>query len=505
MSSLDSNSPRRSLPLHSPPSSAQRIAGFSRELSLLDEGAARARFTLEQDARLLKSTVSLCPECLQHAPALIYTQAGRVLLRRQCPSHGARDGLLENDERYYFISNKDRTGRIYDETRIFRIPDFQLPGQESCCEGGSCDGADQMGNKTCTILVEVTNACNLACSVCYSDARGDRVVPRAELEREIDELARKKGGLDSVQLTGGEALLHPEFFELLAHLHDNPLIKKIYLPTNGIELAKLEHARRLLPFRDKLMVLLQYDGVRDDSDRALRQATPARVRERVIAHLGELGIFMQLTMTLARGVNDDQVGAVIQRARAHDHIKVVALQPATYSGRYALAPDAIERLTLSDMVKAVVRQSGLRVSEGDFVPIPCSHPNCGWITLFLRRFGLTHNVVRYVDLPKIIDAVSYKTQLSTDELRQAVSSRAGFSWKRLIGDVAKKLVRSHDMFTIAIKPFMDRFSYDHDRIANCCHHLMDSNGVPTSFCEYNARLRQTDSWERFPKIAPAAE
>lgn len=62
------------------------------------------------------------------------------------------------------------------------------------------------------------------------------------------------------------------------------------------------------------------------------------------------------------------------------------------------------------------------------------------------------------------------------------------------------VVRSHDMFTIAIKPFMDRFSYDHDRVANCCHHLMDTQGVPTSFCEYNARLRRADAWDRFPKL-----
>lgn len=319
----------------------------------------------------------------------------------------------------------------------------------------------------------------------------------------VDELARKKNGLDSVQLTGGEALLHPEFFELLKHLHENPLIKKIYLPTNGIELSELSLARKLLPFRDKLLVLLQFDGVEEQSDRALRQATPGRIRERVIEHLGELGIFMQLTMTLARGVNEAQVGAVLKVALAHEHIKVLALQPATYSGRYDLEANALDRLTLSDMVKAVVNQASVRVSEQDFVPIPCSHPNCGWITLFVRRFGIVHNVVRYVDLPKVIDAVSYKTQLSTSELQTAIGSKEPFSVKRLAMDAARRLVRSQDMFTIAIKPFMDRFSYDHDRIANCCHHLMDTNGVPTSFCEYNARLRQTDSWQRFPTLPQA--
>jgi uncharacterized radical SAM superfamily Fe-S cluster-containing enzyme len=494
---------RRSLPLHAAPSTAQRVAGLSRELAQLNDTAARSYFAIDGDAHPIKSTVSLCAECLGHVPALVFSQRGKVFVRSRCTEHGHRDGLLENDSRYYFVSTKDRAGRLYDPSRVFHIPEYTLPGQDSCCEGGACDGADQMGNKTCTILVEVTNACNLACTVCYSDARGDRVVPRAELERMVDDLARKKGGLDSVQLTGGEALLHPEFFELVQHLYDNPLIKKIYLPTNGIELSDPAVARKLLPFQGKLLVLLQFDGVEDQSDRTLRQATPGRLRQRVIDNMGELGIFMQLTMTLAHGVNDSQVGAVLAIALEHEHIKVLALQPATYSGRYGLAPDALERLTLSDMVKAVVNQASVRVTEADFVPIPCSHPNCGWITLFVRRFGMVHNVVRYVDLPKVIDAVSYKTQLSTSELQTAIGSREPFSIKRLVGDAARRLVRSQDMFTIAIKPFMDRFSYDHDRIANCCHHLMDTHGVPTSFCEYNARLRQTDSWQRFPTLESA--
>jgi uncharacterized radical SAM superfamily Fe-S cluster-containing enzyme len=481
-----------------------RITAISRQLQALDSAAAQRHFELPSEAPLIKSTVSLCPECTTHTPGAIFERDGRVLLRGKCDRHGFSEGVLENDVRYYFISTKDRVGRVYDETRRFHIPEFSLPGQDSCCEGGSCDSTDQMANKSCTILVEVTNACNLSCTVCYSDARGDRIVPRERLAREIDELARKKGGLDSVQLTGGEALLHPEFFPLLAELHANPLIKKLYLPTNGIRLANPQIAQKLAPFRDKLLVLLQFDGVRDASDRALRQATPGRVRRRVVENMAQLGVFMQLTMTLTQGVNEDQVGAVIDFAARHEHVKVVALQPATYSGRYDLVPDALTRLTLSDMIKAVARQSQLRVTEADFVPIPCSHPNCGWITLFVRRFGITHNVVRHVDLPKVLDAVSYKTQLSTSELRAAVGSRVSSRFKRLVGSALKGFVRSQDMFTIAIKPFMDRYSYDQDRIANCCHHLMGTDGVPTSFCEYNAILRQKDSWEKFPKLADSA-
>ena len=468
----------------------------------LDEAGARARFELAPRDHALKTTVSLCPECLAHVPAVVFVRDRRVLVRKACTLHGSSDAVLENDERFYFLSNKDRAGNVFARERIFDIPSFPSALQDAACceEGTTCDGTDQLGNKTCTILVEVTDACNLACPVCYSDAKGDKKLPRAQFEKYLDDLATKKGGLDSIQLTGGEAMLHPEFWEMLDFVCGHPKIKKVYLPTNGLLVAKGDAAARLARHKAKLMVLLQFDGTSDKADRELRAATPARVRREVVTKLGELGVFMQLTMTLARRVNDREVGDVIELALRHEHVKVVALQPATYSGRYDLEPSPMDRLTLSDVVKAVAKQTRRRAKEADFVPIPCSHPNCGWITLFLRRFGLVGNVVRFVDMPKVIDNVAYRTLLSTDELKDAVGTKGGSVVKRAVGRLAKGLVRSQDMFTVAIKPFMDRHSYDQDRVDNCCHHLLDTKGNARSFCEYNAILRQQDSWASMPSL-----
>jgi uncharacterized radical SAM superfamily Fe-S cluster-containing enzyme len=464
----------------------------------MDEAAARARFAVLPSSRALKTTVSLCPDCLAHVPGFVFERGGRVWLAKACSTHGITEAVLENDARFYFLSNKDRTGRVFARDRVFDIPSF--PGADGCCEGRACDGTDQIANKTCTILVEVTDACNLACPVCYSDAKGDRKLPFDAFRSYLDALVEKKGGLDSVQLTGGEAMLHPEFWQMMDFVAGHPRIRKVYLPTNGILLAKGDAAERLARHASKLMVLLQFDGSSEGTDERLRAATPARVRSEVVKRMGELGVFMQLTMTLALGVNDNEIGDVVELALRHDHVKVVALQPVTYSGRYDLDPSSTDRLTLSDVVKAVARQSKRRALESDFVPIPCSHPNCGWITLFLRRFGVVRNVVRYVDLPKVMDSVAYRTLLSTEELKGAVGSSGGGAVKRAIGRLAKGLVRSQDMFTIAIKPFMDRHTYDQDRIDHCCHHLMDTRGNPRSFCEYNAILRPRDGWAELPKL-----
>lgn len=479
-----------------------RVAKVARRLADLDEAASPRFFGSPRFDRLLKTTASLCPECLAHVPGLVFTRDGRVLIAKRCEEHGTREAVLENDERFYFLSNKDHTGRRFAEDRVLAIPEYG----GGCCgpDGGACAPSapsafaphtDQMPNKTCTLLVEITNACNLACPVCYSDAKGDRKMPRADFERYIDALIAAKGGLDSVQLTGGEAMMHPEFWEFVAFLHGRSGIKKIYIPTNGLLLANRATAEKLVPFRSKVMVLLQFDGAGAATNEALRAANPEKARQKVIAELDRLGIAMQLTMTLTRGVNEDQVGWVVGQGLAHSNVKVIALQPATYSGRYELEPDPLSRLTMSDVLKAVVSQVPRpKVRAEDFASIPCSHPNCGWITLFVRRFGLSRNIMRYVDLPAIMNEVAYKTLLSTTELRRVVGARSR------LAALGRRLVRSTDIFTIAIKPFMDRHSYDQDRIANCCHHLMDTGGRAVSFCEYNALVRPRDSWAKFPML-----
>jgi uncharacterized radical SAM superfamily Fe-S cluster-containing enzyme len=478
-----------------------RLAAIREKLITLPESAAIELFQPRQFERLLKTTISLCPECLAHVPALVFIRDGRVLMRKICDRHGHSEALLENDKSYYHLSNKDRWGRRLAQDKVMDFPAFA----GGCCDGGNHDDADQgdfadqMTNKSCTILAEVTNACNLACPVCYSDARGDRKMPLALFKDYLLRLIERKGVLDSVQLTGGEAVLHPEFWEMVAFLHGQQ-VKKIYLPTNGIVFADAGLAALCAPFRDKLMVLLQFDGRQPDTNRAMRDANTSRVRDQVIENFGRLGIHMQLTMTITQDVNDHEIGWVVETGLRHAHVKVVALQPVTYSGRYQLSQDPMRRLTLSDCVKAVVNQIHRRTSAADFKPIPCSHPNCGWITLFVQRFGVTANISRHIDLDQAMNRVSNRTMLNSDELRSVVGTSHEGMLNRVGLWAGRKLIRSTDVFAVAIKPFMDRFNYDQDRISACCHHLLDTKGNPVSFCEYNARLRPGDSWNSFPSL-----
>ncbi|MCB1607801.1 MAG: radical SAM protein [Xanthomonadales bacterium] len=486
-----------------------RLKALAEPLQAMDSVDVRQAFGLTKADRLLKTTLSLCPACLRHVPAAVFERGDAVMLRQRCAEHGLALGVIENDRRYYHLSNKDQWGRRYAEERVFEIPDFSASG--GCCGGSrSCaepaaaapwpfDFADQRSNKSCTVLVEVTDACNLACRVCYSDSKGDRILPLADFQRHLSALLAQKQGVDSVQITGGEASLHPQFFELLDWLYAQP-VGKIYLPSNGIELGKAGFAERLVPYADKLLVLLQFDGTDAGANPVLRRAKPERNRLRLIQRLDRLGIAMQLTMTLSRGVSEDQIAWVVAQARRFANVRLLAMQPAFYSGRYELQIDPTDRITLSDVVKGIARGLGGKAREKDFLPIPCSHPNCGWVTLFARRFGLFANIARHVDLAQVMDQVAYKTLLSEEEMQSVVGTARDQGWRGWLARLARRLIRPRDVFGIAIKPFMDRYSYDQDRVSACCHHILDTHGQPVSFCEYNARLRAGDSWARFPQL-----
>ena len=481
----------------------ERIAG---PLRALTEAQVRERFALRSGDVLVKTTLSLCAQCLAHAPAAVVQRDGKVWIVKTCASHGTDQAVIENDPAYYRVSSKDRWGRAYSEIARQYIPEFK----GACCgPGQSCgpstpsaaaqDFSDQLGNKTCTVLVEITNACNLACRVCYSDSKGDRILPFEAFKAHLIELARRKGRLDSVQITGGEASLHPQFWDILGWLCAQDAVGKVYLPTNGLLFDKPGFVEKLAPLRERILVLRQFDGRDEGANAPLRKARPQRVRERLIGKLDKAGIAMQLTMTLTRGVSEADIAWVVKQGLKHRNVRLVAMQPAFFSGRYELEPRADDRLTLSDCVKGIVAGLAGKAKESDFLPIPCSHPNCGWVTLFARRFGIVRNIARNVDLDAVMNEVAYKTLLSKDEMQDVVGT-GGPLLSRAIARIGRKLIRPQDVFGIAIKPFMDRFSYDQDRVSACCHHILDTAGNPVSFCEYNARLRHADSWQHLPSI-----
>jgi|GEM_PF-692444 len=500
--------------------SSDRKRTLSDELKKLSEEQVRTLFELHEKEVLFKTTISICETCLNHTRAAVFQSNDKVWLKKLCDTclnSNPTDekswsiNLIENDANFYRTSNKDSWGKNYIKDKEFFIPEYQ-----SCCGSGqekekeSCSISDnpfasQLINKSCTILVEVTNACNLACRVCYADASGDRILPFEEFKSYIRQLIDEKSFIDSIQVTGGEATIHPQFWDMVEWLYAKDKVGMIYLPTNGLEISKELISKRLAVMREKLLILLQFDGSETQTNQSLRRADTLKAREKVITLLAKHKICMQLTMTVAQDLSENEIDWVMKQGLKHKHIRLIGFLPTFYSGRYQLPIDAKKRPTLSTVAHAIVKSLPSKVILEDFMPIPCSHPNCGWTSLFARRFGILFNITQKIDIGRVMNEVAYKTILDKDEIRSVLDKNKSSWISRGITALAKKMIRPSDVFGIAIKPFMDRFNYDLDRVSNCCHHILSTDGELMSFCEYNTRFRKNDNWSNKPIIYGAHE
>ncbi|MGD0899891.1 MAG: hypothetical protein ABR915_18820, partial [Thermoguttaceae bacterium] len=154
-------------------------------------------------------------------------------------------------------------------------------------------------------------------------------------------------------------------------------------------------------------------------------------------------------------------------------VRGVTLQAATWSGRYGLEADPMDRVTAGDVIRLLVEQGDGRLAEDDFKPLPCGHPNCCSFT-FLTRRGSRAPLTRIVRYEDHLDQLSDRIRFDLADARRC----CGPDWRR------------EDFLRIVVKPFMDAYTYDEQRVRECCIHVIRPGGTAVSFCRFNALERQ---------------
>ena len=175
-------------------------------------------------------TTSLCETCLELVPAKIIIENDKVFYLKRCRDHGVQKTLISDDLDYWrqqklWIKPGDRP--LTTQTRT-----------EAGCpfDCGLCPDHEQ---HSCLAIVEINEACNLACPVCFANATDVRGKHRsvAEIERMLDVLVESEGEPDLVQLSGGEPTIHPDFFTILDAVKRRP-IRHVMINTNGVRIAQ---------------------------------------------------------------------------------------------------------------------------------------------------------------------------------------------------------------------------------------------------------------------------
>src|SRR5260370_31407406 len=172
--------------------------------------------------------------------------------------------------------------------------------------------------------------------------------------------------------------------------------------TNGKRIAKDDHfLERLNEVRPS--IYFQFDGFDSNTYRILRNE-PNILEEKIRAldRLAEIGLSVTLVPAIERGVNEHEVGKIIDFAIGHPAVRGVNFQPAFHAGRH-IAHDPMTRLTIPDVLKLIEAQTGGKFRVSDFTPVPCCFPHCNSLTYpFITGDTITPlhpivNVFAYLD------------------------------------------------------------------------------------------------------------
>jgi hypothetical protein len=338
------------------------------------------------------------------------------------------------------------------------------------------------------------------------------MVPVERVLANVDQrLERENGQIDVLMISGGEPTIHPHLQELLAQVMDRNVIR-ILLNTNGIEIARDDALLAFLAkHHQRIEVYLQFDGFRLETHRYHRSADLRRVKEQAIRRLTENGIFTTLTMTAALGVNDDEIGEVLQYALDTPFVGGVSIQPQFGSGR-AQPLDPMDRLTHTGVLARLGPQTGGLITWRDLTALPCSHPHCCSVGYMLRtdagawrslvgiighdrlkqHLDLVSNRIADREIPAqmrelvkqsllgLLSEQSSLTHPTIAELFRNICENCDLGLStllRLAGDaVLGRQNRLRELLgqrikRITIKPFMDINTMLEERLLQCCVHV----------------------------------
>src|SRR5712692_5069011 len=122
-----------------------------------------APVTAKHDANYVffELTRSLCPTCRRVIDAHILLRDDKVFMRKRCPEHGQFEALVFGDaELYTQVARYNKPGTI-----PFQFATEIRDGCPHDC--GLCPDHQQ---HACLALIEVNNACNLDCPLCFANA-----------------------------------------------------------------------------------------------------------------------------------------------------------------------------------------------------------------------------------------------------------------------------------------------------------------------------------------------
>src|SRR5262247_1920367 len=331
-----------------------------------------------------RQTDSLCPGCVKEAreaiiagkkdwrdlmhekvgeiKAQIVERDGQIWMLKDCPLHGHYEDMMAVDSKFLSWIESQFPGR-----------DIPAHNDEDLHKHGSSTVRYGRGS---VLTVDLTNRCNMMCDPCFMDANQVGYVHELGWD-EIKEIMDNAIGIKprrqmSIQFSGGEPTLSPYFLDAVAYARKVGY-NSVQAATNGIEFAKDPEFAKAAAKAGLRYAYLQFDGIGNAANSHRRVGNLFDVKLRAIENLYNAGVDIVPVITIVNGVNNEQVGRVVEFALDNPRRKnFLSFQPVSFTGRdEEVTPErrAAQRYTLSHLAHDVKNQTGIGEPTRDWFPI----------------------------------------------------------------------------------------------------------------------------------------
>ena len=325
--------------------------------------------------KYILETESVCPICLKRISAKRQPRGNDVFLVKTCEDHGTFDTILWRGRP---LMTEWQRSKAPAQAALF-YGNLQKGCPFDC---GLCEVHRQI---PCSVLLEVTDRCNLHCAFCFADS-GHQTSEDISLEkiRWLLERAIAAAGPSNLQLSGGEPTLRndlPEIVKIARQIG----YSFIQVNTNGLRLASDKDYVSRLQDAGLSSVFLQFDGVDDEVYQTLRGRALLDLKLQTVTNCGAAGIGVVLVPTLVRGVNTGAIGDIVRQGlRMAPAVRGIHFQPVSYFGRFRGAADNEQRFTLPELMRALEDQTAGLLKVSDFSPPGCEHAHCSFHATYMN-------------------------------------------------------------------------------------------------------------------------
>jgi hypothetical protein len=461
-------------------------------------------------------------------------------MEKSCPEHGQYNELLSTDKDFYLKRRRTHYELPSGLDTPHTVPEKGCPNDCGLC--------NQHVSTPCLVNIDLTNKCNMNCPICFANSNASGrlyEVTLDQLNMMLDKtMAIRPHPPISVQYAGGEPTVHPNFLQAVRMAKDKGVLE-VQAASNGLRFAQSMEFTQQAADAGLDVVYLQFDGMRDDIYQHSRGRNLVDKKRQAIDNLRRAGIMVTLVPTIVRGLNEDQLGDILQFAIENtDVVTAISFQPVSITGRIDESKRYEMRYTMADMARDLQNQSGILDMHRDWYPFsivaPISrllealsgepkvhfncHGHCGaasyllvdkqrktavpftqfvdieaamrdlnkeaqtieshpWMKT-LTKLQVMRKMKKHFHADKAPEGVDFDTFM--EFINKFINAGSNAEHHNQKGHVYHMIGDRFDVLLLAAMHFQDSYNFELDRVQHCVIHYAAPDGKFYPFCTWNS-------------------